>query len=358
MNKHIHPSFSICGVKYNADIDAFKRQLMPLYTDIETQKYASEVCDFISQWIDDTETILCHSSGSTGTPKEIPLPKNVMINSAVKTGEFFELKEGSNTLLCLPMQYIAGRMMLIRAMTLGWRLDIKVPHSDTLTDITSEYDFVAVVPLQLYKAAENINKFKKILVGGGAVSLAFIDGLKEKDTTSAVYISYGMTETASHVAIKELYPHYHDYYNAVKGISFTTTDENCLIINAPDLSPTPLITNDIVRLIDHRTFEWIGRRDYVINSGGVKIHPEESERILSHIITSRYVICGIKDECLGERQILIIEGHKNDYPSLDEFIKQNFDSIHRPKNIYYVEHFPLTHTGKINRRELLNMILK
>ena len=356
MNKLIHPSFSLCGIKYNADISVFKRELMSLYTDDETLQYVIDICDFISQWIDDTGTILCHSSGSTGTPKEIHLEKTVMINSAIKTGEFFNLDEDCRALLCLPIQYIAGRMMLIRAMTLGWTLDIKVPHSDVLSGISKEYDFVAVVPLQFYKAAENLNNFKQILVGGGAISTAFIDSLKEKNITSAVYISYGMTETASHVAIRELYPHYYDCYKAVNGVSFSTTNEDCLIINAPDLNPTPLTTNDIVRLIDHKTFEWIGRRDYVINSGGIKIHPEESERILSRIITSRYLICGIKDDTLGERQILIIEGHKNDYPSLDEFIEQNFDSIHRPKNIYYVEHFPLTHTGKINRPQLLKMI--
>ena len=356
MSNLIHPRFSLCGIKYDNDLVLFKEKLTSLFKTNEEKNYVDDICNFISQWIDDNPYILCHSSGSTGAPKDILLPKTTMINSARKTGEFYGLGEGSKTLLCLPIQYIAGRMMIVRAMTLGWEMDIKLPDALSLENSGKIYDFVAVVQLQLYKGIKYLSFYKTILVGGGAVSLSFIEELATSDIKSRIYISYGMTETASHVAIRELYPHHSNYYTAVNNVSFSTNDDDCLVINAPDLNPLPLTTNDVVKLIDSHNFEWIGRRDYVINSGGIKIHPEESEKILSSIITSRYIICGEKDETLGERQILIIEGERDDYPTLDDFMDSHFDRIHRPKKTYYIKSFPLTATGKINRIELLKMI--
>ena len=360
MNNEINPCFSLDGVHFSGNVEKMCQDLM-LKQDFaaeEKQNYIAEICSFIELWADKKSTIECLTSGSTGTPKKILLEKKCMIHSAKMTGQFFDLHGNTKALICLPISYIAGRMMLVRAMTLGWEVFVVPPCSSPLEHLEQYVDFAALVPMQLYKSLDQLQKAKKILVGGGEISSSFINKLKNADIPTHIFQSYAMTETITHVAVREVYPKFEDAYTAMNGVIFSTNEDETLDIIAQGLSKDIVKTNDIIRLIDEKHFLWLGRRDNVINSGSIKIHPEETERILYDILECRYFATGIKDDILGEKQVLFIEGDEKDFFSLDSFLNEHFDSIHRPKDVFFLEKFELTHTGKIDRKKTTALYLK
>ena len=203
-----------------------------------------------------------------------------MKNSAQLTGKTFELKEGDSTLLCMPMKYVAGKMMVVRALALGLDLKVVEPSSSPLKGLNKPIDFAAMVPLQLEKSLNQLDKVKTLIVGGGQVNPALVDKLR--DISTQVYETYSMTETLTHVAIKPLNgPNKQDVFQALDGVQFEIDERDCLVIHAPMLNPNPVLTNDLVALIDETSFHWLGRYDNVINSGGIKIIPEKVEAKLT-----------------------------------------------------------------------------
>ncbi len=353
----IHPALSIQGIKYDGDAEDFCRRLEMLFamSDEKETQYVAQVCSFIRQWASDDDTVICRTSGSTGTPKEIPIDKTRMKASALMTCRYFGLWEGTRALLCLPVTFIAGKMMLVRAFTAGWKLTLKVPCSNPLDDTGDKiFDFAAFVPMQLYASAEQLQRVKKILAGGGEISRKFICDIGNKTASGCeIYQSYAMTETITHVALRMLYPQTEEEYTATEGVSFSLSKRGTLVITAPALLSFPLETNDMATLIDSTHFKWIGRTDTVINSGGVKIIPEQTEQKLADILPGRYFAAGLPDDVLGEKQVLFVEGHSGDFQHLKSFLKSNFDGIHRPKDIIFMEKFPLTHTGKTDKKKIL-----
>ncbi|MDD4820081.1 MAG: O-succinylbenzoic acid--CoA ligase, partial [Flavobacteriales bacterium] len=237
------------------------------------------------------------------------------------------------------------------AMVLGWNVEVIPPCSCFLDILKKNVDFSAVVPLQMYQDLSSLKKVKKILVGGGDVSSSFLKKLEKENITTRIFQSYAMTETITHVAIRELYPCFEEQYTALTGISFDITDNQTLKIHAPLICENDVITTDLVELLDQRHFIWKGRADNVINSGGVKIHPEQTEKVLSEILEGRFFVTSTPDEILGEKQVLLIEGEEKDFPQLGAFLTEKFDSIHRPKEVFFLKKFALTHTGKIDRKK-------
>jgi O-succinylbenzoate synthase len=298
----------------------------------------SDVEKFIAQWISPEPTINLQTSGSTGTPKTITVQKEWMRNSAKMTGKEFNLQSDDSALLCMPMQYIAAKMMVVRAIELGLELKVEEPSSQVKT----ESNFVSMVPLQLENSLDNLNKYKTVLVGGGQVSSQLIEKLQ--NIKASIFETYGMTETLTHVAIKPLNGvDRSDYFRAVEDVRFEVDDRDCLIVNAPLLNPEPVITNDIVELLSDKTFRWLGRFDNVINSGGVKIYPEVIEaKLLPQLHGIRYFITGLPDDKLGQKVALVIEGK----------VEVSFDMLEKyeqPKEVLFIEHFDETESGKINR---------
>ena len=326
-----------------------------------------EVYSFLSNWFDDSDFIAVNTSGSTGKPKRIKLRKEFMRNSAKATGEFFGIKAGTTALMCLPVEFIAGKMMLVRAMVLGWNLDVIVPDSFPLKGVNKSYDFSAMVPLQLFNSLNEIEKIKKLIVGGGVVSNALQS--KIKNLSTKIYATYGMTETITHIAIKPLnksslrggrmWQSLHNY-TVLPNIKITTDHRNCLVIHAPKVSNEKIITNDLVKIISETQFKWLGRYDHMINSGGIKLIPEQIEEKLSKIIKQRFFVTGLPDDVLGDKLVLIIEDQEfkfkiqnlkfkiNNLPSLDKF--------EIPKEIYFVKRFEETETKKIQRQKTLDKI--
>ncbi len=314
---------------------------MPIWKDVN---------QFISEWYSSDDEMIVQTSGSTGKPKSISVKKKCMRNSAQLTGKTFNLKEGDTALLCIPMKYIAGKMMVVRALELGLDLKVVEPSSNPLNGIKEIVDFSAMVPFQLENSLNQLNKIKTLIIGGGQVSPKLVEKLQIESTQ--VYETYGMTETLTHVAIKPLNgPNISDLFRALDGIHFEKDDRGCLAIHASALNPVPIVTNDLVELIDENSFRWLGRFDNVINSGGVKIIPELVEaKLLSIIPNNRFFINGESDESLGEKVVLVVEGN---------VIEISFDSLEKfekPKEIYFISEFLETESGKIRRGETLKII--
>ena len=309
---------------------------------------------FLIDWFSNSNFIEVKTSGSTGIPKLIKLDKKCMINSALATGDFFDLKEKTTALLCMSTDYIAGKMMLVRALELGWELDIVKPESNPLRDINKVYDFSAMVPLQLKHSLADLGKVKKLIVGGGNVSYELEGQIQQVSTE--VFATFGMTETITHIAVKKLnhYTAKTSYYDLLPNVSITIDQRNCLVINAPMVSVEEVITNDVIELISEKEFKWLGRYDNVINSGGIKLHPEEIEKKLSKVIIQRFFVAGIPDSILGEKLILIIEGSNETAINFEKI--QILSKFEKPKKIYFINKFIETETGKIQRTKTISLL--
>ena len=354
MKQDIHPSFRLNGVPLGNDIETFGKQALQTFApDGQSSAYGQDILDFIRRYTDDSDTLVCHTSGSTGKPKPIQLEKKRMETSARLTCQRFGLSEGVRALLCLPVSYIAGKMMIVRALVAGWHLEATVPSSRFLERTEGRFDFAAVVPLQLYESINDLHRVRTILAGGGNVSEGFLDKLKTMNLSGTViYQSYAMTETITHVAIRELFPRFETCYTALEGVNFSLSPEDTLVVDAPAVANGLVVTRDVAELLDSRRFLWRGRADTVINSGGIKIFPEDTEAILSKAIPSNFFAAGIPDDRLGTRQVLFVEGRKEDYPELEHFIAGHLDAYHRPRETVFIPRFPQTHSGKTNRKKI------
>ena len=356
----INTSFRLNNKKYSKqELEIYAHKLVR-----EGEVYEIEIGDFLLDWLDDSEIIEVQTSGSTGKPKKIQIHKNHMVNSALATSTFFKLPEETTALLCLSAKFIAGKMMLVRAMVLGWRLDIVPPKANPLDYIYKQYDFCAMVPLQLDNSISRLHLLKKLIVGGGAVPehlIALIQGVETK-----IYETYGMTETVTHIAARRLNSKKKDievcYFKALPQVVLSTDNRNCLVIKAPMVSKELVVTNDIVELITYKKFLWKGRIDNVTNSGGVKLFPEQIEKKLQLVIRERFFITSEPDNKLGEKLILIIEHtiDQNSYEAYFNKIKslKNIDKYEIPKEIYFMEKFVETDSGKVHRAKNLEAVLK
>ena len=354
MKRSIHPSFRLNGVPLGSDLEAFCTQVQQTFaTDEQSAVYGQDILDFIRRYTDDSDMLICQTSGSTGKPKPIQLEKKRMEVSARLTCRRFGLDESIRALLCLPVSYIAGKMMIVRALVAGWHLEATVPSSRFLGQTDGQFDFVAVVPMQLYQSIGELHRVRIILVGGGSISEGFLDKLNTEELPcTTIYQSYAMTETITHVAVRELFPQLETCYTALEGISFSLSPEGTLVVNAPAVAKDILVTHDVAYLLDNHRFIWRGRADTMINSGGIKIFPEDTEAILSKAIFGNFFVAGIPDEQLGSRQILFVEGRKEDYPDLEPFIAEHLDTYHRPKEMVFIPCFRQTHTGKTDRKKI------
>ena len=327
-----------------------------------TYEFSDELHFFLKDWFSNTNFISVNTSGSTGKPKPIQLKKEFVINSAMATGNYFNLQENISALLCLPIAYIAGKMMLIRALTLGWQLDIVTPTSFPLEKIKKHYDFSAMIPLQLEKSIPKMDFIKKIIVGGGVVSKEL--EIKIQNIPTEIFATYGMTETITHIAVKKLNNAFEspNFYQTLPNITIYKDERNCLVIEAPNITEEIIFTNDVVRLISDTQFEWLGRFDNVINSGGIKLHLEKIEEKLSEIIKERFFVAGISDAVLGEKLVLVIELENFKAKELKSLVEEkinNLPSLSKfeiPKEIYFVNKFIETATKKIHRKKTLDLM--
>jgi O-succinylbenzoic acid--CoA ligase len=322
--------------------------------------FEGETVDFIKHWLGDVQTFTLTTSGSTGTPKEIALTRSQLIHSAQRTIKALSLSADDTALICLDTKYIAGKMMLVRALEANMKIVAAEPSSNPIKNLSVQPDFAAFVPLQLDEifkdesSVRKLNQFNSIIVGGTSVSTTLLE--KIKTLSCAVYATYGMTETVSHIALQKLNgADAQDHFETLPGIKIRTDERDCLVLSLPDFRE-PVITNDIVKIIDHSGFKILGRYDNVINSGGVKLMPETIEKKLSPLLTNQdFFVAGIPDDRLGQKLVLIIEGKQQELPAR---LKLALATYEIPKEIFYLDEFVRTETQKINRLQTLEKALK
>ncbi|MGO3181727.1 MAG: AMP-binding protein [Aequorivita sp.] len=311
---------------------------------------------FILEWLDDNDFVIVKTSGSTGTPKEIKLQKQNMYNSAFATVTYFDLLEGTKALLCMPSEYIAGKMMLVRAMIAGWDLHTNTPEKNPLKRNHDHFDFTAMVPYQVFHSLTDLHRVKKLIIGGGAVPWKLEEQLQKLSTN--IFATYGMTETISHIAVRPINGKEKSViFAALPKVDFLLTENGCLQINASEISEETVITNDVVDLVSPTSFKFLGRIDNVINTGGVKVHPEAVEEKLSRDISQPFFIASESDSALGERVILIVESEEQ--LQLKDYTEafKTLSVYEKPKEIYVLPQFIYTETGKIKRAEVIEKIL-
>lgn len=325
--------------------------------------FEKEVCSFIMEWFSESETIEVKTSGSTGVPKTLQIEKDKMRNSAKMTCDFFDFKEGNTALLCLPVVYISGKMMVVRAIERKMVLTVGNPSSKPLENLKEKIDFCAMTPLQVENSLDHIYIIKNLIIGGAKVSESLkqkiFKTLKNSNSNNTIFETYGMSETLSHIALKKIYPEAENYFTVLDSIEISKNQQHCLQIKAPKLTSEMLQTHDIVKIIDDNHFQFIGRADFVINSGGAKIFPEELENYVKKELSqfgieNELIFTGLQDAILGEKLVLMVEGqeHENVLQKISEIKFEK--KFHQPKEILFIEKFPRSENGKILRKDILS----
>jgi o-succinylbenzoate synthase len=324
-------------------------------TDPTTSEWERDLYGFLLEWWDDSPTLSVHTSGSTGTPKKIIVEKEQMMQSAITTCSALKLHRRDKALLCLPVRYIAGKMMVVRALVAGLDLYAIAPDGHPLATIPNEwsFDFVAMVPLQVFNSLQNerteLNAIKNGIIGGAA-----IDPALEKEVVllpNAWYSTYGMTETLSHIALRRLNGLKRtESYCPVQQVTVSLSTEKTLVIDAPSICSTTVVTNDIARILSDGSFEILGRKDNVINSGGIKLQPEQLEKKLAGVLNDPFCITSLSDPKLGERAVLLIESKQISQAAIMDKIALHLSIYEMPKQILPIDRLPLTPNGKIDRK--------
>ena len=329
--KNIHNRFKLNGIHITRE-----EMFYVAYCFIKEGKpFEQHIGTFLLDWFDEKSYIELSTSGTTGVPKVIKIEKQAMLDSALATGDFFGLEPGNTMLHCLPTNYVAGKMMWVRSFILGLDMKFVEPNSNPLDKIDESFDFCAMVPLQAKNSLEKLKqkKIKKLIIGGVKVHKAL-----EKELVKLpieIYETYGMTETITHIAAKRIGE---EAFTVLPHVSVSTDERHCLVIKA----------KNIVKLISDKQFIWEGRIDNVINSGGIKLMPEQIEDKLSTLIPRRYFVFGQADEILGEKAVLYVEGEPM---VIEESVFDVLNKFEKPKEVVFIPKFKETATGKIMRKE-------
>lgn len=335
------------------------------------------VNDFLQEWNSPSETLLVHTSGSTGKPKPMWVEKQRMLNSAHITCDFLGLRPGNSALLCMSLDYIAGKMMVVRSIERKLRLFSVKPSGHPLSDeslakmVEMDFDFVAMVPMQVYNTLqvpqerERLSRIKHLIIGGGAIDDALAEELRS--LPGAVWSTYGMTETLSHIALRRLNgEEASEWYQPFDSVGVSLNSDGCLVIDAPLVCSEPLVTNDIAEIKQQETsshssdassslktssphvlFRIKGRKDNVICSGGIKIQIEEVENLLRQHLDAPFLLAKKKDEKFGEIAVLVTE--YGDLEGVEAICRQVLPKYWVPRQYLHFDQLPMTETGKPKR---------
>lgn len=335
------------------------------------------VNDFLQEWNSPSETLLVHTSGSTGKPKPMWVEKQRMLNSAHITCDFLGLRPGDSALLCMSLDYIAGKMMVVRSIERKLRLFSVKPSGHPLSDeslakmVEMDFDFVAMVPMQVYNTLqvpqerERLSRIKHLIIGGGAIDDALAEELRS--LPGAVWSTYGMTETLSHIALRRLNgEEASEWYQPFDSVGVSLNSDGCLVIDAPLVCSEPLVTNDIAEIKQQETsshssdassslktssphvlFRIKGRKDNVICSGGIKIQIEEVENLLRQHLDAPFLLAKKKDEKFGEIAVLVTES--GDLEGVEAICWQVLPKYWVPRQYLHFDQLPMTETGKPKR---------
>lgn len=324
--------------------------------------------DFLGEWNNGSDKLLVHTSGSTGHPKPMWVEKAKMLNSARITCDFLGLRAGDTALLCMPLDYIAGKMVVVRAIERHLRLINEKPSGHPLATPFKELKdgepltFAAMVPLQVYNTlmipeeCQRLRTIRHLIIGGGAVDKKMSEALR--DFPNNIWSSYAMTETLSHIALRRVNgPDANDWYTPFDTVDISQAADGCLVINAPLVHDGILKTNDIVEIREtavkgkiQKQFHVVGRKDNVINSGGIKIQIEEVESALKPFLKAPFAITKAPDEKFGEEVVLVTEA--DDLSEIQEICVNALPRYWQPRRYLHVDSIPMTETGKPARQQI------
>lgn len=347
---------------------------------------------FAHEWLSGAQTIALHTSGSTGTPKPIYLARSQMEASARATGAALGLRAGQQALVCLPARYVAGRMMIVRGFVLGLDMHVVEPASDPFAALPPDVrpHFAAFIPLQMqtvldialvapsdscyaddtarsFRYRRLLEGMQAILLGGGPID----DALHKKivQLSGPVYHTYGMTETATHIALRRLNgPERTDAFVPLPGVELALDDRGCLAIRGAVTAGAWVQTNDIVDLRSDGSFVWQGRWDNVINTGGIKVQIEQVEAAVATCqaqrpdlpwTSRRLAVIGLPDTRLGQVVTLVVVGPPFGSAveaAVQDALRPALDRFALPRRFAYVSDLPYTPTGKIDRKALAAML--
>ena len=313
--------------------------------------------EFLEEWNNPSPYVHVQTSGSTGAPKPMLVEKQRMLNSARITCDFLGLREGDTALLCMSLDYIAGKMMVVRSIERGLKLISVEPSGHPLATVHSPLSFAAMVPMQVYNTlqvaeeCERLKQIRHLIIGGGAIDDALAAALKT--FPNHVWSTYGMTETLSHIALRRLNgPETSEWYTPFPSVKVSLNEDSCLVIDAPLVCPSRLVTNDIAELssgtVPNMKFRILGRKDNVICSGGIKIQIETVERQLRPHLQAPFLITKRPDAKFGEVVVLLTEGT---VPEAKEVCLRILPKYHQPRVYLHVDQIPLTATGKPARQQ-------
>lgn len=322
---------------------------------IVSKDYLQQIERLEKQWFSNDLNFLVQTSGSTGAPKTISLEKEHMRNSALATLNFLEIEQGAKALLCLPIDKIGGIMMFVRAAQANLDLTIIEPSARPFDSLKPEETFAlsAMVPLQISHSLTDIERAGKLIAGGGPLSTILLEQIAQ--TKGQLWHSYGMTETISHIALRQISPNLKPAFKLLPGVNISVNENQCLRIDAPAIGVHSLQTKDIVDLLDEEHFLWKGRLDNVVLSGGLKLYPEELEQKI--MLDVNFILAGSHSARLGEQLILLIESEEELNEATLTTALQELNRLEKPKKVYYLPRFAYTSNGKIKRAETLSEAL-
>lgn len=325
----------------------------------DPDSFQAKLFSFLKEWWNDSPFLYVHTSGSTGTPKEIRVEKKRMMQSADRTCTFLNLKKGDRALLCMPLDFIAGKMMVVRALVQGLNLIPVPPSSNPLEgEECSDLQFAALVPLQVYHslqhetARERLRSIRHLIVGGGGMDPELENALRS--FPRPIWSTYGMTETLSHIALRRINGEEPaPYYTPLDGVSLSLSPQGTLVIEAPHLSAEKIVTHDLADLYPDGRFRILGRGDNVICSGGIKIQIESVETILKPSLSTPFAVSWVPDKRLGQCTVLLLELSEKD-PLPENLFKvfQALPSYQKPKYVLRTASIPQTATGKPARTQI------
>lgn len=325
--------------------------------------YRADMTRFETAWQDDRATIEVHTSGSTGEPRAMLAEKRRMAASARATIQALGLRLGDTALLAMPLRYIAAQMVMVRSFVGGLQLVPVAPCSRPYATLHEAPAFAALTPMQVYNTLHGsahertlLRRTRCLLIGGGAISSAIETELRS--FPHAVWSSYGMTETLSHIALRRLNgPEAGEAYHPLPGVSVSLSSEGTLVIDAPAITPQRLVTHDRARLLPDGGFVILGRLDNVICSGGIKLQVEQIERRLADMPCA-FVVTAVPDDRLGEAVTLLYTAADDRSDDLEARCRERLERYEVPRHLWRVDRLPLTETGKPARAEVRRLALK
>jgi o-succinylbenzoate---CoA ligase len=323
-----------------------------------TPDWEKDIHRFILDWISPIELLEVHTSGSTGVPRYVEIPKSYFVASATASIESLNLKKGGIAFLCLPTEYIAGKMMIVRALVGG--LDLHYTEPSSIPDMSGlqNIEFAGMIPMQVVKLLETetgkkqLEKIKKLIIGGSFVPVTLEE--KVKSLPNQIWSTYGMTETITHIALRRLNgPEVTDQYTPMPTVKLRLDERGCAIVDAEYIGIKGLITNDLAQISPDGRFRILGRIDNVVMSGGLLLHPEIIEKKLHGFINTEFFLAGLRDHELGERLVLFIEDPKKEMVNKEDeiwkIINERLTGYDVPRSIVFMEEFSRTGNAKILR---------